>query len=281
MGLTGHILEVETRLVRVPSPWIAQEAFRVSDLEGFLAGLAESAASWPFTVGWLDCLARGRRLGRGVLVRGRWANPGEAPAEAPKPLHRMGVPFAFPGFALSRPTVKLFNAGYFASFPRRPRGAIAHPEKFFFPLDAIRDWNRIYGRRGFTQFQCVLPEKERPGSARRFLEEVTRRGGASFLCVIKDCGAEGEGVLSFPRAGVSIALDLPVGRGTRALVEALGDVVAEEGGRIYLAKDAFLRADQFARTEPRLAEFNLLRDRWDPGRKLRSAQSVRLMGDPA
>ncbi len=281
MGLTGHILEVECRLARVPSPWIAQEAFRVPDLDRFLAALAESAASWPFTVGWIDCLARGSALGRGVLMRGRWAEPGQAPAAPPRPLRRIGVPFYFPGWALSRVTAKIFNAFYAAAFPARPKASVVHPEKFFFPLDAIRDWNRIYGRRGFTQFQCVLPEKERPGSARRFLTEVARRGGASFLSVIKDCGAEGEGLLSFPRAGVSIALDLPVGRGTRALVEALGDLVGEEGGRIYLAKDAFLRGDQFARMEPRLAEFNRLRDRWDPGRRLRSAQSVRLLGDRA
>jgi len=127
----------------------------------------------------------------------------------------------------------------------------------------------------------VLPESERPGAVRRFLAEAARRGGSSFLCVIKDCGAEGEGLLSFPRPGVSVALDLPMRRDTRALVEALADVVLAEGGRIYLAKDAFVRADQFAALEPRVAEFNRLRDLWDPRRRLRSAQSVRLLGDPA
>jgi FAD/FMN-containing dehydrogenase len=281
MGLTGHILEVEFRLARVPSPWIAQEAFRVPDLDAFLAALAASASAWPFTVGWIDCLARGSRLGRGVMMRGRWADPAVAPAAAPRPLRRIAIPFYFPSWALGTVSVKLFNRVYAASYPSRPRASIVHPEKFFFPLDAILQWNRIYGRRGFTQFQCMLPEKERPGATRRFLTEVARRGGASFLAVIKDCGEEGEGLLSFPRTGVSVALDLPVRRGTRELVEALGEVVADEGGRVYLAKDAFLRADQFARMEPRLAEFNRLRDRWDPGRRLRSAQSVRLLGDPA
>jgi FAD/FMN-containing dehydrogenase len=281
MGLTGHILEVEFRLARVPSSWIAQEAFRVPDLDAFLAALAASASTWPFTVGWIDCLARGASLGRGVMMRGRWADPAVAPAAAPRPLRRIAIPFYFPSWALGTVSVKLFNRVYAASYPSRPRASIVHPEKFFFPLDAILQWNRIYGRRGFTQFQCVLPEKERPGATRRFLTEVARCGGASFLAVIKDCGEEGEGLLSFPRTGVSVALDLPVRRGTRELVEALGEVVADEGGRVYLAKDAFLRADQFARMEPRLAEFNRLRDRWDPGRRLRSAQSVRLLGDPA
>ncbi|MBZ0101096.1 MAG: FAD-binding oxidoreductase, partial [Thermoanaerobaculia bacterium] len=191
------------------------------------------------------------------------------------------VPFDLPGWALNDLTVRLFNAVYARSVPRRVRRGIVHPEKFFWPLDAIRHWNRIYGARGFTQFQCVLPERERPGATRRFLAAAVRRGGSSFLCVLKDCGAEGEGLLSFPRPGVSVALDLPMRADTRALVEELAEAVIAEGGRIYLAKDAFVRADQFRRMEPRLPEFERVRAAWDPGRRLRSAQSVRLLGDPA
>ena len=280
MGLTGHILEVELKLVRLPSPWIVEERLRVAGVEEFLVALAESARGWSYTVGWIDCLARGRRLGRGGLFRGRWAEPAEARREAPAPLGRLSVPFPLPGWVLNDFTAGLFNRLYFARFPRRPRRRIVHPEAFFWPLDAVRHWNRIYGRRGFTPFQCVLPEGERPGAVRRFLEEASRRGGTSFLCVVKDCGDEGEGLLSFPRRGVSVALDLPVRSDTRALVEALGDLVIAEGGRIYLAKDAFLRADQFQAMEPRLPEFERVRDRWDPERRLKSAQSQRLLGDP-
>jgi len=281
MGLTGHILEVELVLGRVPSPWIVQETRRVADLDESLAGLAESAREWPFTVGWLDALARGRALGRGVLIRGRWAQPDEAPTTMPAPRRGPAVPFRLPGWVLNDLSVRAFNAVYGRSYPRRLRRSVVHPEKFFWPLDAVRHWNRIYGARGFTQFQCVLPEAERPGAVRRFLAEAAHRGGSSFLCVIKDCGEEGDGVLSFPRPGVSVALDLPVRRATRALVEALADRVLAEGGRIYLAKDAFVRADQFRAMEPRLAAFARARDRWDPERRLRSAQSVRLLGDPA
>jgi decaprenylphospho-beta-D-ribofuranose 2-oxidase len=280
MGLTGHLLEVELRLERVPSCWIVQESFRVRGLDELLAAFADSAQNWPFTVGWLDALARGAHLGRGVLFRGRWATAEEAPASAPGPLRGPAVPFPLPSIVLSRPAVALFNAIYFRSFPLRPRARIVHPAKFFFPLDAIRHWNRLYGRRGFTQFQCVLPERERPGATRRFLSEAAARGGSSFLCVLKDCGEEGEGVLSFPRAGITVALDLPIRAGTRALVEALAEVVIAEGGRVYLAKDAFLRADQLARMDPRLAAFREIRACWDPERRLRSAQSVRLLGDP-
>ena len=281
MGLTGHILEVEFRVVPIPTPWIVQETESVRDIDEFLAALAAAARDWPFTVGWIDCLARGARLGRGVLFRGRWAEPAEAPASVPRPLDGPAVPFEFPSWALNDLSVRLFNAVYAGVHARRGRRKVVHPQRFFWPLDGVRSWNRIYGRRGFTQFQCVLPERERPGATRRLLAAAADRGGASFLCVVKDCGAEGEGLLSFPRPGVSVALDLPRRAETQQLVEALAELVIAEGGRVYLAKDSFLRADQLARMEPRLAEFLRVRARWDPGRRLRSAQSVRLLGDPA
>jgi FAD/FMN-containing dehydrogenase len=280
MGLTGHLLEVELRLMPIPSPWIVEETLRVAGIDEFLVTLAESARAWPYTVGWIDCLARGARLGRGVMMRGRWAEGDEAWPEMPKPLGHVTVPLTFPNWALNDFTSSLFNRVYSLRYPRRPRRRVVHPERFFWPLDAVLHWNRIYGPRGFTQFQCVLPERERPGAVRRFLEDASARGGTSFLCVVKDCGEEGEGLLSFPRRGVSVALDLPLRAGTPQLIEALADRVIAEGGRIYLAKDAFVRADQFAAMEPRLAEFRRIRDQWDPDRRLRSAQSQRLMGDP-
>jgi FAD/FMN-containing dehydrogenase len=280
MGLTGRILEVELALARIPSPWIVEESVRVPDLASFLAALDAAARDWPFTVGWIDCLARGRGLGRGVLFRGRWAAREEAPAAAPRPRARLAVPCALPGWALGRLPVRIFNALYFRRFAPRGRRRVVHPETFFWPLDAVRHWNRIYGRRGFTQFQSVLPERERPGATARLLALAAERGGSSFLSVVKDCGAEGEGLLSFPRPGVSVALDLPITARTRALVEELADLVVALGGRVYLAKDAFVRADQFAAMEPRLAEFRRVRERWDPELRVRSAQSVRLLGDP-
>lgn len=280
MGLTGHILEVAFRLVRIPSSWVVEETRSVRGIDEFLAELAAAAREWPFTVGWIDCLAGGARLGRGVLFRGRWASVEEAPARRPCPLRGPAVPFYFPAWALNDLTVRLFNFVYAHRHSRRARRRVVHPQKFFWPLDGVRLWNRIYGRRGFTQFQCVLPEQERPGATRRFLSAAVARGGASFLCVVKDCGDEGEGVLSFPRRGISIALDLPLRRETPALVQELAELVIAEGGRIYLAKDAFVRADQWLRMEPRLSEFQRARETWDPHRRLRSLQSVRLMGDP-
>jgi decaprenylphospho-beta-D-ribofuranose 2-oxidase len=277
MGLTAHILEVEFRLRRTPSPWILAEYERVPDIDAFADALKASARSWPFTLGWIDCLSRGRGLGRGVLMRGRWATSEEAPAAAPRPRRRPSVPFVLPGFVLNPWTVRAFNAGYFHA--PRARHCVVHPEEFFHPLDAIGDWNRLYGPHGFTQYQCVLPESAGPSAARRFLETLTARGGASMLCVIKDCGDEGIGLLSFPKRGISIACDIPIRDDTQALVDALNERVIAEGGRIYLAKDAFTRPEHFRAMEPRLEAFLTLRQAWDPEGRIRSAQSVRLFGD--
>ena len=279
MGLTGHILQAEVHLQRIPTPWILSESARVAGIDAFITGLRQAARSWPFTVGWFDALARGSHLGRGILFKGRWASREEAPGHPPRRKHRHTVPFHLPDWALNDFSARLFNELYFRRHPRRPRRRIVHPESFFHPLDAIAHWNRIYGRRGFVQHQVVLPEGERPGAARRFLEELSGRGGASFLCVIKDCGEEGEGLLSFPRPGISIAVDLPAGPRIQELVDALNERVIAEGGRIYLAKDAFTRAEHFRAMEPRLDAFQAARRRWDPEGRLASAQSVRVLGD--
>jgi decaprenylphospho-beta-D-ribofuranose 2-oxidase len=279
MGLTGHVLEVEFRLIRMPSPWVYVESERIHDLDRFIEALKAAGPRWPYTVGWIDCLSRGASMGRGILSCGRWAESGEAPPGLPPPRRRPSVPFTLPGWVVNRWSVRAFNAAFYRSHVPRRRRRIMHPETFFYPLDAVGHWNRLYGRRGFTQYQCVLPDAAGHGAARRFLELLTRRGGASMLCVIKDCGEEGPGLLSFPRTGISIALDVPIRDGTQSLVDALNELVIAEGGRIYLAKDAFTRAEHFRAMEPRLPEWTRIRQRWDPEGRLRSAQSVRILGD--
>jgi decaprenylphospho-beta-D-ribofuranose 2-oxidase len=279
MGLTGHILEVEVQLVRVPSPWIVCEKRRIDDIDEFVSALKEAGAEWPLTMGWIDCLSRGRHMGRGVLICGRWVTRDEAPNRLPRPLLRLAVPFVCPSWVMGRSVGRLFNACYYRAHRVTPRQVVMHPEPFFYPLDAIQHWNRLYGRHGFTQYQCVLPESAGQAAVRGLVELLTRLGGASFLCVIKDCGDEGEGVLSFPLRGVSIALDLPIRDSTQAIVDALNDFVVAAGGRVYLAKDALTRPEHFRAMEPRLAEFTAIRRRWDPQGALRSAQSVRLFGD--
>jgi hypothetical protein len=278
MGLTGHILEVAFRMERVASPWLWQEAERVPDIDAFVDALKRASDVWPITGGWIDCLKRGPHMGRGLLFKSRWATPAEAPARPPRPSKRITIPFEMPSFVMGRPSIVAFNALFF----RQPlRRGIVHPERVFYPLDVVWRWNRMYGRGGLTQHQCVLPDEAGRGAVRRFLELLVARGGASFLCVIKDCGPEGVGMLSFPKPGISIALDIAVRKDTQALIDALNEQVIKEGGRIYLAKDAFTRPEHYRAMDPRVGEFLRVRRKWDPEGKLRSAQSVRLFGDAA
>lgn len=279
MGLTGHILEVELTMRRVRSPWIYQETQRVNSIDEYLEALKTAAKRWPFTVGWIDCLSRGSSMGRGILMAGDWADPAVAPRRYPKPHARVTMPFELPSWFLGQPTVKAFNFAYYWKHLPQSMQGVTHWESFFYPLDMVRDWNRMYGPRGFTQYQTVLPDSAKPGAARRVLDILTRRGGASFLCVIKDCGPEGHGMLSFPMKGISIALDIAVRDDTQALIDALNEQVIDEGGRIYLAKDSFTRPEHFRAMEPRLGRFLDVRRQWDPEGRIRSAQSVRLFGD--
>jgi decaprenylphospho-beta-D-ribofuranose 2-oxidase len=278
MGLTGHILEVSFRLAKVPSPWIYQETERIAGLDEFLEALETASRLWPMTAGWIDCLSRGRGMGRGILYRGRWATPSEAPATPPLFRAPISVGFVAPDGLLGRPVVRLFNgANYRKHVPRRKR-AVVHPAAFLYPLDVVGNWNLLYGPRGFVQYQCVLPRAGGRQAVRRFLDVVTTNGAASFLCVIKDCGPEGKGLLSFPLEGTTIALDLPFTDDTQRLVDQMNDLVAAAGGRIYLAKDALTRAEHFRAMEPRRDRFLAVRRQWDPDGRIRSAQSVRLFG---
>lgn len=279
MGLTGHILEVEFFMRRIPSQWVWQETQRVPNIDAFQDALAGAADRFPMTVGWIDCVSTGENLGRGILMCGRWAEAHEAPPTPPRKMPRPKLPFDFPEWALGKLSVRAFNELFYRKhFRQETRGVVA-PEPFFYPLDVLRDWYRMYGRRGFTQWQGLLPREASAASARRLLQLLTEHGGASFLAVIKDCDRDGVGVLSFPGKGTTIALDIPVRDDTQTLIDALNEALLEDGGRIYLAKDSFTRREHFAAMEPRLAEFQRIRDKWDPERKFRSAQSVRLFGD--
>jgi len=278
MGLTGHILDVALQLARVPSPWIFQQSERVPDIDAFVDRLKASSREWPMTVGWIDGVAKGAALGRGVLLCGRWADPHEAPRTFPALRTAVPLPVDLPHGVLSPAVIRLFNAAYYRRAPAARAQSIVSPESFLYPLDAIGSWNRGYGRRGFIQYQCVLPEAGVRQSIRRFMELVAGHGRASFLSVIKDCGAEGIGTLSFPMPGISVALDIPYDGVTQALVDQMNRFVIEQGGRIYLAKDALTRAEDFRAMEPRLTRFLDLRRAWDPHGRIRSAQSVRLFG---
>jgi FAD/FMN-containing dehydrogenase len=276
MGLLGHILDVTFKMPRVPSAWVAIETERMPDIDAYLAGLKDAARRFQFTMGWIDTLGASGSLGRGILARGRWASTEEARPGTPQPLHWPGLPFVLPDFVISRFTVSIFNSILYGIQPATMRRKIEHPETFFYPLDAIRNWNRLYGSRGFTQYQCVIPDAAGPEGVKSFLNLLRRTGGSSMLSVIKDCGEEGEGLLSFPMKGTTVALDLPVRDDTQSIVDTLNAHLIELGGRVYLAKDRFTKAADYRRMDKRIDAWRAVKQKYDPAGRLRSAQSARL-----
>ena len=282
MGLTGHILEVELALERVPSPWIHQETYRIENLDAMIQALKEQSAKWPMTVGWMDTIATGKALGRGILYCGRWAEPSEAPAHPPKPQQqKIAMPFALPSGVLNRFTIAMMNRVIYYAHTKPHKQAIVDPYSYFYPLDSIRQWNLAYGKRGVTQHQAVIPYEAGAAGMRGLIELLEKLGASSFLSVIKDCGAEGEGILSFPKPGMSLALDIPINENTQTVVDQLNEHVLACGGRIYLTKDGLTRPEHFRAMEPRVERFLAVKRKWDPGNRIRSAQSERLFGDGA
>ncbi|NNG03580.1 MAG: FAD-binding oxidoreductase [Inquilinus sp.] len=273
MGLTGIIVAICFRLVRVPSRSLQVEERRIGDLDGFFAAFDEVRDTATFSVGWIDALARGRRLGRGILETADHAEADTGPA-APDRAHR--VPFDLPGMALNSVTVAAFNAAYYRRVPAAGRRSVMPAERFFYPLDAIEDWNRLYGRRGFYQFQCVIPEAGARDGIRLVLEAAAAARGASFLAVLKTLGGEGRGLLSFPLRGHTLAIDFPRRSGIEEFFEEFERIVLDHGGRVYAAKDALVSPEGFARMYPRLAEFRAILAEADPQGRFRSDLARRL-----
>jgi FAD/FMN-containing dehydrogenase len=256
LGLTGLLTWVEFRLERVPGALIDSETVRIASLDDFFALAEESDARFAYTVAWIDCLARGRALGRGLFIRGNHAGSpagGPAPRRAP-----VGLPFYAPEFLLASWSIRAFNTLYYRRQLSRTTRRRVHYDPFFYPLDSIADWNRLYGRRGFLQYQFVIPHAAGRDCLREMLERIATSGEASFLAVLKIFGAaQSPGLLSFPRPGVTLALDFPNrGRRTLALLEALDRTVVAEGGRVYPAKDARMSAESFQRYFPAWREFS-------------------------
>lgn len=257
LGLTGVVLWVEIALIPIAASTMTVENDRFEGLGDFFR-LSDESADWPYTVAWVDTLASGTRLGRGVFSRGRHAEAGALV------VHRAGgpaVPIVGPGFLLNRWMVGGFNRLYHARPGAAFRGVQPYGP-FFYPLDRIGNWNRLYGPRGFYQWQGVVPPVAARDAIRTLLERIVRSGEASFLAVLKNFGdLESPGLLSFPTAGTTLALDFP-NRGARTLA-LLGDldrVVAEAGGRLYPAKDGRLPATEFRRGYPAWQDIESRRD---------------------
>lgn len=280
MGLTGHILEVSFRMQKIPSPWIYMESERFDVLEETIDGLTNAVEDWPYTVAWIDCLSSKKSMGRGILQKGRWAEKPEAPLHFEPQKTALSIPFSLPDWFLRRFAVKTFNALNYGKHPRSKKSGMIHPQTFFYPLDRVQHWNRLYGKAGFTQYQCLIPQTAGVAAIREFFEILHDANPPVYLCVMKHCRIGGSGMLSFLKPGITIALDIPMrGNHTQNVVDRLNDFVISKGGRVYLAKDALTKAEQFQKMEPRLSEWKQLRKKWDPQQRLKSALSLRLFGE--
>jgi decaprenylphospho-beta-D-ribofuranose 2-oxidase len=271
LGLTGMIERVALRLERVPSNALVVRKRRIRDLDEFLAEFQASSQA-EYVVGWIDALARGPHLGRGIL---------ETAARAERSLDSAAagsrrVPFDLPSFALGHATVRAFNAVYRRHVPAGGTEGTMHYAKFLFPLDAIHEWNRIYGRRGFHQFQCLVPFEGGAGALRQLLESIAQSGRGSFLAVLKAMGERGAGYLSFPAPGYTLALDFPNAPGVSELLARLERITADHGGRVYLAKDATLPPELLPAMYPDLDRYRAVLDEIDPHGRLSSDMARRL-----
>lgn len=258
LGLTGLVTWAELRLRRIPGPWLQYESIRFDSLDDFFALSQQSSSTHEYSVGWVDCLARGQALGRGHFLR---ADHAPAPLDAtsgPAPEPRLSMPFTPPFSLVNRLSLRPFNALYYHRQRVRHRHAVAHYESFFYPLDGIIAWNRMYGPRGFLQHQCVLPPDASRQATAELLRTISKSGSGSFLAVLKEFGDHpAPGMLSFPRAGTTLALDFPNnGPGVFALLDRLDAIVAAAGGAIYPAKDARMSPGIFQQGFPRWGEFS-------------------------
>ncbi len=253
LGLTGLITWAEITLTRIPGPWLNVETTRFGHLDEFFAQIADANARHEYTVAWIDCMAPRKQRGRGLLGSGNFA---ASPKERPQPRRRrLGVPFDSPIPLLGGPGLRLFNRLWF----HRPirRHTISHYQPFFYPLDGIANWNRLYGRRGFLQHQSVVPEQA-SGAVADMLDTILASGSGSFLAVLKTFGAKpSAGLLSFPRQGTTLALDFPFrGQATLDLLDRLDAIVADVGGAVYPAKDARMSGARFRQFFPNWQEFS-------------------------
>ncbi len=260
LGLTGMITWAEIQLKRVPNPAIKMENIKYQTLNEFFEISKDSDQDWEYTMAWVDCIASGSRLGRGHFTRGNHAGAHQASPKASS--KTLQVPLTPPISLINPLTLKAFNWAYYERQRQHTKSAISHYEPFLYPLDSINDWNRIYGRKGFLQYQCSVPETHSYDAIKELLGRIASAGFGSFLAVLKVFGDKpSPGLLSFPSPGATLALDFPFVEGkTLALFKQLDDVVVEAGGRIYPAKDAHMSAELFQQFYPNWRELEVLRD---------------------
>lgn len=280
MGLTGAITSLRVRMLPIETSKILVNTMRTADLDTLMSAMLEADTHSTHSVAWVDTLARGKDLGRAVLTTGEHARVEDLPAKARErslaynPKQLLGTPAWMPNWTLNRWTVAAFNEMWYRKAPKFREGEIQSIPTFFHPLDMVDDWNRVYGKRGFLQYQFVVEDAE---IVRRALERFSAARCPVFLAVLKRFGAQNSSPLSFPMTGWTLALDIPTTvPGLSDLLDELDEQVLEAGGRIYLAKDSRMHPRLLPAMYPRLHEFQQVRARVDPQRRWRSDQSMRL-----
>ncbi|MAN45747.1 MAG: FAD-binding oxidoreductase [Hyphomonas sp.] len=255
LGLTGIIVWADLQLVKVPSGELTQTISRFGNLNGFFEQNAKAVDESEHTVAWIDCLAKGDELGRGVLTSADWCSTGKTEVKGPG--HGPNVPFSPPSWVMNTLSIRLFNAFYYAYHSMKTGRSVIDYGSYFYPLDSIRNWNRLYGKKGMFQYQSVIPEANAAEATRDMLKEISRAGMGSFLAVLKTFGDKpSPGMLSFPMEGTTLALDFPnKGRATLKLLTELDTIVRQAGGRLYPAKDGRIPSDMMESGYPLLNQF--------------------------
>lgn len=279
LGLLGVILKAKLRLRKIETTYFRQKSVVIKNLDHMLEALDKYDHEYNYSVAWIDAMAKGNKLGGGVLTLGNAAKLDELPAKLkadPLKIHSAGklaVPFFLPSFALNGLTVRLLNR--VIAFVQNSPKDFVHYEKFFFPLDAINNWNKGYGKRGFIQYQFVIPEENGKQHLTEILEMIAASGCTPFLNVFKRMG-DGQGILSFPFKGYTLAIDFPVTKNLLTFSPKLDAKVLAAGGRLYLGKDALLHEDMFKAMYPQYQEWLAIKRKYDPEEKFSSNISRRL-----
>ncbi|MDF1877130.1 FAD-binding oxidoreductase [Sulfurimonas sp. SAG-AH-194-L11] len=272
MGLTGVILDAKISLKKINSQYINQTTIKTKNLKETFDAF-EEYSSLPYSVAWIDCLAKDENIGKSLLMVGDFADDGDLRY---KPKAKLNIPFNFPSFTLNTLSVKAFNWLYYWKSQDGISKQQVHFDSFFYPLDSIRNWNRIYGKNGFTQYQFILPKESSFDGLERILDKISKSGKGSFLAVLKLYGKENKNYLSFPIEGYSLALDFKIEDGLFELLDELDEIVVECRGRIYLTKDVRVSKDTFEYGYPHIEKFRKFRKENNMSEKFNSLQSKRL-----
>jgi decaprenylphospho-beta-D-ribofuranose 2-oxidase len=278
MGLTGVVLDVELQLLPISTNQVLVDTSRFNSLDGVMDAMQSGDHAYRYSVAWVDCMTKGARMGRAILTRGEHAEAGSVkrPTLSPPGDSRLTVPFDAPSGLLNPLTIRVFNELWFRAAPKQKRQQPQSIGSFFHPLDGVRDWNRLYGRKGFVQYQFAVGDHESE-TVTRAIQTLSESGVPSFLAVLKRFGEGTPGPLSFPTPGWTLALDLPVGpEKLPGVLDRLDLLVAAAGGRVYLAKDSRLEASTFRAMYPRWGEFVAVKQKLDPDGLLTSDLARRL-----